>query len=66
MKAQANAPTILGSQAVMQQITAEVVKAPTKGEEKRGDIRVPPSRNCPPNPKKTLCCSQNLYYPQLV
>ena len=43
-KAQANAPIILDTKAVMQKVTPKVAKLPIETEEKKGDIKALPSR----------------------
>ena len=43
-KAQANAPTTLDTQLVMQKVTPEVAKLPIETEEKKEDIKALPSR----------------------
>ena len=42
-KAQANAPTVLDTQPVMQKVTPKVAKLPIKTEEKKRDIKALPS-----------------------
>ena len=53
-KAQANAPTVLDTQPTMQKVIPEVAKLPTKTEEKKGDIKAPPSGITQKNPRSIV------------
>ena len=60
VKAQANAPTMPNTQPKMQKVTPEVLL-----KRKKGTLRHHPVE-LPNNPQETLCCPQDLCYPQLL
>ena len=64
-KAQANAPTILDTQPVMQKVTPEVAKLPIETEEKKGTLGHCPAE-LPNNPQEALCCPQNFMLPPIA
>ena len=53
-KAQANVPPVLDAQPIMQKITPEVAKLPTKADEKGGDIRALLSRITQQSPRSIV------------
>ena len=65
VKAQANAPTILDAQPVMQKATPEIVKLPIKTEKKR-DIKTLPSRIIQQPPRSIVLAPGSVLPPIVV